>query len=111
MAGIPVRLSAQLTERAKRVASMQDRSLTEQVEHWARLGQLVEESVSAATVLRLKARSYGQAVDEALEAADSPEGRARALALIESRNPVRYGIGRNGKLVKVTSKRRSAAKR
>ena len=80
---------------------MQDRSLTEQVEHWARLGQLVEESVSAATVLRLKARSYGQIVDDALSAADSAKGRARALSHIEGLNPVRYGIGPKGKIVKV----------
>jgi hypothetical protein len=104
MAGVPVRLSAALTERAKAVASMQDRSLTEQVEHWARLGQLVESAVSAATVERMKVRSYTTLVDDALAAADSPDGRARALALIESRNPVRYGIGANGKIVKTTKR-------
>jgi hypothetical protein len=101
MASIPVRLSAALTARAKQVAASQDRSLTEQVEHWARLGQLVESAVSAATVERMKVRSYTVLVDEALAAADTPEGRARALALIESRNPVRYGVGTNGKIIKV----------
>lgn len=78
--------------------------MTEQVEHWARLGQLVESAVSASTVARLKARSYGQLVDDALAAADSADGRARALALIENRNPVRYGMGRNGKIIKVTKR-------
>lgn len=104
MASIPVRLSAQLTARAKQVAAMQDRSLTEQVEHWARLGQLVESAVSAATVERMKVRSYTTLVDEALASADSPEGQARARALIERRNPVRYGIGAGGKIVKSTKR-------
>jgi len=31
--GVPVRLSPQLTERARKAAEMQDRSLTQQVEH------------------------------------------------------------------------------
>lgn len=106
MASIPVRLSAQLALRAREVAALQDRSLTEQVEHWARLGQLVESAVSASTVVRLKALSYGQAVDDALAAADTDDGRARAKALIESRNPIRYGIGPNGKIVKTSRRKR-----
>ncbi len=101
MASIPVRLSAKLATRAKAVASTQDRSLTEQVEHWARLGELVENAVSAATVERLKAQSYD--FEARLAFSQTPEGRVKALALIESRNPVRYGMSR-GKLVKVTKK-------
>lgn len=101
MASIPVRLSAKLATRAKEVAALQDRSLTEQVEHWARLGELVENAVSAATVYRLKAQSYD--VDARLAFSQTDEGRAKALALIESRNPVRYGMSR-GKIVKVVRK-------
>ena len=51
---IPVRLSEGLAERARTAAEVLDRSMTEQVEHWARLGQAVEAAISAATVQRLK---------------------------------------------------------
>ncbi|MFN0253078.1 MAG: TA system antitoxin ParD family protein [Kofleriaceae bacterium] len=105
MASIPVRLSAQLATRAKQVASLQDRSLTEQVEHWARLGELVENAVSAATVQRLKAQSYD--IEARLAHSQTPEGRAGVLALIESRNPVRYGVA-NGKIKKYTRKSKPA---
>lgn len=105
MAGVPVRLSEQLTERAKKVAAMQDRSLTEQVEHWARLGQLVEESVSAATVLRLKALSYDVKLPERLARVRTPEGRASVAAFIAERDPVRHGEER-GKPVTVSSKKK-----
>jgi hypothetical protein len=101
MASIPVRLSAQLATRARQVASTQDRSLTEQVEHWARLGELVENAVSAATVQRLKAQSYD--IEARLAYSQTPEGRAKARALIESRNPVRYGMV-GGKIKKFTRK-------
>lgn len=83
--GIPVRLSAQLAASARTAARTQERSLTEQVEHWARLGQQVERVVMASTVARLKARSHDARLDERLELAATPEGRARALELIQAR--------------------------
>jgi hypothetical protein len=102
MASIPVRLSARLATRAKEVAALQDRSLTEQVEHWARLGELVENAgVSALTVQQLKAKSYD--FDARLAFSQTADGRAKALALIESRNPVRYGMS-GKKIIKVTRK-------
>lgn len=83
--GIPVRLSAQLAASARSAARTQERSLTEQVEHWARLGQQVERVVMASTVARLKARSHDTKLDERLEFAATAEGRAKALELIQAR--------------------------
>lgn len=105
MAGIPVRLSAQLATRAKEAAQIQDRSLTEQVEHWARLGEAVEAATSASTVALLKAASYGQSIDDALSFARSPEGRAHAKVVIERDNPVRYEQS-GGKITKLTARAR-----
>jgi len=90
--GIPVRLSAELALRARTAASTLDRSLTEQVEHWARLGQVVEQAIMAATVQRLKARSHDTALDARLAIARSPEGRDKAAALIRARDTVRHGL-------------------
>jgi ParD-like antitoxin of type II bacterial toxin-antitoxin system len=83
--GIPVRLSAQLAASARSAARTQERSLTEQVEHWARLGQQVERVVMASTVTRLKARSHDAKLDERLEFASTADGRAKALELIQAR--------------------------
>ena len=83
--GIPVRLSAQLAASARTAARTQERSLTEQVEHWARLGQQVERAVMASTVARLKARSHDTKLDERLDFAATPDGRAKALELIQAR--------------------------
>jgi hypothetical protein len=80
----------------------QERSLTDQVEHWARLGQAVEEAVLAATVQRLKARSHDPALSTRLAASKTPEGRKKAAELIRSRNPVRHGIGPKGSILVVT---------
>ena len=83
--GVPVRLSAELTSRARVAAETLDRSLTQQVEHWARLGQEVEAAVMAATVERLKARSHDADLDKRLALAASAAGRAKALAVIQAK--------------------------
>jgi hypothetical protein len=99
--GVPVRLSEALTVRARTAAQVLDRSMTEQVEHWARLGQVVEDAIGAATVVRLKARSFDPELQQRLAVAGSAEGRAMAAALIRERNAVRHGIGEGGAIVSV----------
>lgn len=99
--GVPVRLSAALTTRARAAAQVLDRSLTDQVEHWARLGQVVEAAISAGAVQRLKARSYDPELSQRLAEAASPAGRAKAAKLIRERNAVRHGIDDDGAIVRV----------
>ena len=101
--GIPVRLSADLAARARTAASAQERSLTEQVEHWARLGQVVEEAVLSATVQRLKARSHDPELSARLARSMTPAGRAKAEQWIRDRDPVRHGIGAKGSIQVVSA--------
>ena len=98
--GVPVRLSEGLAARVRASAAVLDRSLTEQVEHWARLGQIVESVISAGAVERLKTRSVDRELSQRLDAADTPAGRARAATLIRERNPVRHGLDTSGALVR-----------
>jgi hypothetical protein len=83
--GVPVRLSEALTARARTAAQVLDRSLTEQVEHWARLGQEVEAVITAETVQRLKARSYDVELSDRLAFAASADGRMAARQLIRDK--------------------------
>jgi ParD-like antitoxin of type II bacterial toxin-antitoxin system len=84
--GVPVRLSARLAASARSAADVQDRSVTEQVEHWARLGQVVEAAISAGTTHRLKAKSHDPELADRLAFATTPTGRAKAAALIKKRH-------------------------
>ncbi|MBA3455115.1 MAG: hypothetical protein H0T42_18645 [Deltaproteobacteria bacterium] len=102
--GVPVRLSEGLAARVRASASVLDRSLTEQVEHWARLGQIVESVISAGAVERLKARSVDRDLAKRLEAADTPAGRAKAAKVIRERNPVRNGVDSSGALMRIDRK-------
>jgi hypothetical protein len=88
---IPVRLSSALAQRAREAAAVEDRSLTEQVEHWARLGELVEAGLRGATVRRLKTASHDEDLPRRLAAADTVAGRRRTAAIVKSDGGVRYG--------------------
>ena len=107
VAGVPIRLSSDLAARAREAARVQERSLTEQVEHWARLGRVVESVALSATVDRLKATSHDPRLARMLASADSELGRRRAARSIAKANPVRYGTTRASgtKIVKVDSAR------
>jgi hypothetical protein len=109
--GVPVRLSEALAKRARAAAQVLDRSMTEQVEHWARLGQVVEAAISAQSVERLKMRSYDPELPQRLAFAATAEGRAAAARLIRERNPVRHGIGDDGRIVRTGRRRRPSVRR
>jgi hypothetical protein len=66
--------------------------LTEQVEHWARLGELVEAAVSSSAVRQLKRVSHDDELRERLAAADTVRGRIRAARMIRARGGPLYGI-------------------
>lgn len=89
--GVPVRLSATLADRARKAAAIQERSLTEQVEHWARLGERLEATVSSSAVAQVKAASHDPKLDERIAMAGTPEGQRRARELIRSRGGPWYG--------------------
>lgn len=104
--GVPVRLSNELAARARTAAELEDRSISGQVEHWARIGQAIEEVIAASTMKRLKARSHDPDLQARLARADTDEGAAAAAKFIAQRDPVRHGIDRNGKVVRVAKQRR-----
>jgi hypothetical protein len=51
---MPVKLSDELVLAARHEASTSDRSITSQIEHWAKLGRAAEAALSHADVLTLK---------------------------------------------------------
>jgi hypothetical protein len=90
--GVPVRLSTALAERARAAAAIEDRSLTEQVEHWTRLGELIEATLRASSVRQLKTLSHDARLRERLAAADTPAGRRKTARLVRARGGPRYGV-------------------
>ena len=52
--GMPVKLSDELVQQARDEARAADRSITAQIEHWAKLGRYVENALRHEDVLALK---------------------------------------------------------
>jgi hypothetical protein len=90
--GVPVRLSSRLAERAREAAAVEDRSLTEQVEHWARLGELIEAALRGSSVRQLKTVSHDERLRERLAAAETPAGRRKTARLVRAQGGARYGV-------------------
>lgn len=79
--GMPVKLSDDLVKDARQEAEVTDRSLTSQIEHWARLGRTVERVLRYEKVLDLKRAG------EAPSAPPTPRAILMALRRIASDAP------------------------
>lgn len=112
--GSPVKVGDELLKAAKKTASVANRSIARQIEHWARLGRAVEELASASDVMAFKARladpSDAEKVEEARAAlerlvralADRVERDAALRLIFEKGKPVYEAVpGRAGRLSQV----------
>lgn len=100
--GMPVKLSDNLVSAARAEAAAEDRSITAQIEHWAKLGRAVEAVLKHADILALK-RSDGdpirafpdqakrQAVHALLERIATSADRSDLLEKLRSRGKPVYG--------------------
>lgn len=83
--GQPVKLSEALVLDARLAADLSERSITGQIELWARLGRATELLLRTDRALRLKQRGEQRSLSECLEAVDTEEGRARTATYLASR--------------------------
>lgn len=81
----PVKLSDALVLDARLAGETVERSIARQVEFWARLGRSVELLLEGEQVLRLCRNATAQPLSACLESVDSPVGRQRLAAYLESR--------------------------
>src|SRR5690606_27235162 len=78
MSAVAIRISPALAEQARAAAADADRSLTGQVEHWARLGRAIEPILSAPAIAALK-KSGGD-----LSVLEDEQEKARVLEVLEA---------------------------
>ncbi len=73
----PVKLSDALVLDARMAGEAFERSITGQVEFWARLGRAIEPLLQGTQVLALCRNAAAQPLSECLGSVDSPAGRTR----------------------------------
>ena len=81
--GMPVKLSDELVLAARMEAEATDRTITSQIEHWAKLGRAAEVELSYGEVVKLKLAHTG-AAGRAKSAAKAPASGVELRARLES---------------------------
>lgn len=81
----PVKLSDSLVLDARLAGQAWERSIAGQVEFWARLGRALELLLGGQQVLALSRNAAAHPLSECLESVDSPMGRERVSAFLDSR--------------------------
>lgn len=80
----PVKLSDRLVLDARLAGELFERSLTGQVEFWARLGRAIEPLLQGTQVLALCRNGAAQPLSVLLDSVDTPEGRRRVATYVET---------------------------
>jgi len=80
----PVKLSDALVLDARLAGEVQERSIAGQVEFWAKLGRAVDSLLGGQQVLELRRSGEARRLSEILASVDTPAGRARVTAYLES---------------------------
>jgi hypothetical protein len=80
----PVKLSDALVLDARLAGEAFERSLTGQVEFWARLGRAIEPLLQGAQVLALCRNAAVQPLSACLDAVESPAGRRRVAEYLDT---------------------------
>ena len=80
----PVKLSDALVLDARLAGEVFERSLTGQVEFWARLGRAIEPLLQGTQVLALCRNAAAQPLSVCLESVDSPVGRRRVAEYLDT---------------------------
>lgn len=98
----PVKLSDELVLDARLTAEASDRSISGQVEHWARIGRAVEGVLRSGEVLALK-RRVEQPLSAALASVGTQEGKDRLRAHLAQRPYPHFEVSPDqpGLLVKI----------
>lgn len=81
----PVKLSEALVLDARLTAEVNERSISSQVEYWARLGRAVEGVMHTRSVLALKRLGDVRPVSQSLAAVETADGRERLRAVLAER--------------------------
>jgi len=81
----PVKLSDELVLEARIVAGTQERSIAGQVEYWAKLGRSIGGLLEGRIEERLINNRSRRSLSELVESVDSPLGKARLKAYLDSR--------------------------
>lgn len=82
MSSIPLRIDSELVNLARTTGALFDRPPTAQIEHWAKLGRVLDSVLLGESVANVKQRGNIAELDRVMALSQSAKGRKKVLALI-----------------------------
>ena len=98
-----MKLSDPIVLDARLIGQISERSIAGQIEYWANLGRAVEPLLRGDQALALCRSATAQSLSDCLKSVDSPEGRQRVAAYLDSQPYPHYepAPGAPGLLVRI----------
>ncbi|AHF94526.1 hypothetical protein OPIT5_18895 [Opitutaceae bacterium TAV5] len=81
-ATIPLRIDSELIHQARNTGALADRPPTAQIEHWARLGRVLDTVLSGASALKVKQLGRVDDLDRVVTISQTEAGRKKARSVI-----------------------------
>jgi hypothetical protein len=82
MATVRIHIDSGLVKKAKSAALVADRPITAQIEHWAKLGRILESVLTGASMFRVKQLGCSPSPCDALAASQTQAGQDKTRAVI-----------------------------
>jgi len=82
MSSVPLRIDSELVNHARSAGALFDRPPTAQIEHWAKLGRVLDCILSGEGIAEVKRRGNVADLDQVVALSQTVKGRKRALAMI-----------------------------
>lgn len=82
MSSVPLCIDSKLVNEARTAGALFERPPTAQIEHWAKLGRVLESVLVGESVAKVKQRGNVADLDQVVALSQSEKGRKEALALI-----------------------------
>lgn len=82
MSSVPLRIDSELVNHARSAGALFDRPPTAQIEHWAKLGRVLDRVLSGESVAKVKQRGKVVDLDRVVALSQTEKGRKKALAVI-----------------------------
>jgi ParD-like antitoxin of type II bacterial toxin-antitoxin system len=88
---VPLRIDSDLVHQARSAGALFDRPPTAQIEHWAKLGRVLDSVLSGKSVANVKARARISSIEKIVALSQSKAGQAKARAIIARHGGPIYG--------------------
>jgi hypothetical protein len=82
MSSVPLRIDSELVNHARSAGALFDRPPTAQIEHWAKLGRVLDSILSGESISKVKQRGKVADLDQVVGLSQTERGRKKALAMI-----------------------------